>query len=254
MKAAIVDSTTGELVVETAPHPDSATRRPRRRWPTSSSSWSQATTGRRRLGVAFPSIVHHGVVGLAANIDASWMGVDADALFAEACGLHVDDDQRCRRRGNRRGAIRGGAWPRRCRDHADVRHRDRVRPVHRRHARAEHRTRPPRTRRARRRVAGVGQSFANARASAGTSGRRGSSGTCVTSRCSSRPTCSSSAGERRRSPTQWLPVISIDTEIVPATMANNAGIVGAALVGAGLETAADPCSRGQVVRRASSAR
>ena len=35
---------------------------------------------------------------------------------------------------------------------------------------------------------------------------------------------------------EWLPYVSIDTEIVPATMANNAGIVGAALVGAGLET------------------
>ena len=29
---------------------------------------------------------------------------------------------------------------------------------------------------------------------------------------------------------QWLPTISIDTPLVPAAMANNAGIVGAALV------------------------
>ncbi len=29
---------------------------------------------------------------------------------------------------------------------------------------------------------------------------------------------------------KWLPLISIDTEVVPATMANNAGIVGAALL------------------------
>ncbi len=35
---------------------------------------------------------------------------------------------------------------------------------------------------------------------------------------------------------QWLPLISLETELVAATMANNAGIVGAALVGAGLAT------------------
>ena len=58
---------------------------------------------RRRL----PVDRHHGVVNLAANIDQSWMGVDADALFTEACRAPRHDAQRCRRGGHRRGALRG---------------------------------------------------------------------------------------------------------------------------------------------------
>jgi polyphosphate glucokinase len=41
------------------------------------------------LGVGFPGIVHHGVVQSAANLDTSWVGVDADRLFSDACGLDV---------------------------------------------------------------------------------------------------------------------------------------------------------------------
>lgn len=41
------------------------------------------------LGVAFPAVVRHGVVGSAANIDSSWLDIDADALFTEASGLDV---------------------------------------------------------------------------------------------------------------------------------------------------------------------
>ena len=41
------------------------------------------------LGVAFPAVVSHGVVGSAANIDKSWLDIDADALFTEASGLDV---------------------------------------------------------------------------------------------------------------------------------------------------------------------
>ena len=41
------------------------------------------------LGVGFPGIVHHGVVHSAANLDRTWGGVDADALFTDACGLDV---------------------------------------------------------------------------------------------------------------------------------------------------------------------
>jgi polyphosphate glucokinase len=39
-------------------------------------------------------------------------------------------------------------------------------------------------------------------------------------------------GGASKAASEWLPRISIDTEIVPAEMANNAGIVGAALVAA----------------------
>ena len=41
------------------------------------------------LGVAFPAVVRNGVVRSAANIDTSWLDVDADALFTEVSGLDV---------------------------------------------------------------------------------------------------------------------------------------------------------------------
>ena len=41
------------------------------------------------VGCAFPAVVHHGVVRSAANIDPSWVGVDADALFTETIGRRV---------------------------------------------------------------------------------------------------------------------------------------------------------------------
>lgn len=41
------------------------------------------------IGVTVPGIVRHGVVGSAANIDPSWVGTDADALFSEATGREV---------------------------------------------------------------------------------------------------------------------------------------------------------------------
>ena len=46
------------------------------------------------VGVTVPGIVRHGMVGSAANIDDSWIGVDADTLFSEATGreVHVVND------------------------------------------------------------------------------------------------------------------------------------------------------------------
>lgn len=41
------------------------------------------------VGVCMPSVVTHGVVRSAANIDPSWLGVDADAVFTEAVGQPV---------------------------------------------------------------------------------------------------------------------------------------------------------------------
>ncbi len=38
------------------------------------------------LGITLPSVVLHGVVRTASNIDASWIGTDANALFASATG------------------------------------------------------------------------------------------------------------------------------------------------------------------------
>lgn len=47
-----------------------------------------------RVGVTVPGVVRHGVVRSAANIDPSWIGADADAIFTEALGreVHVVND------------------------------------------------------------------------------------------------------------------------------------------------------------------
>src|SRR3954468_16709024 len=46
------------------------------------------------VGVTVPGVVRHGVVHTAANIDKSWIGTDADALFTRATGrdVHVVND------------------------------------------------------------------------------------------------------------------------------------------------------------------
>jgi polyphosphate glucokinase len=46
------------------------------------------------VGVTLPSVVQHGTVRTAANIDKAWIGVDADGLFTERLGrpVHVVND------------------------------------------------------------------------------------------------------------------------------------------------------------------
>lgn len=46
------------------------------------------------VGITVPGVVRHGVVHSAANIDSGWIGTDADALFTEATGreVHVVND------------------------------------------------------------------------------------------------------------------------------------------------------------------
>lgn len=46
------------------------------------------------VGVTVPGVVRHGVVGSAANIDESWIGTDADTLLSERTGrqVHVVND------------------------------------------------------------------------------------------------------------------------------------------------------------------
>lgn len=41
------------------------------------------------VGVTVPGVVRHGVVGSAANIDPAWVGLDADALFSDALAHEV---------------------------------------------------------------------------------------------------------------------------------------------------------------------
>ena len=49
---------------------------------------------RAAIGITVPAVVRHGVVSSAANIDAAWIGTDADALFTAATGrdVHVVND------------------------------------------------------------------------------------------------------------------------------------------------------------------
>lgn len=46
------------------------------------------------LGITLPAVVTHGVVRSAANIDKSWVGVDADSLFGKRLGrpVHLVND------------------------------------------------------------------------------------------------------------------------------------------------------------------
>lgn len=46
------------------------------------------------LGITLPAVVTHGVVQSAANIDRSWIGIDADSLFRERLGrpVHIVND------------------------------------------------------------------------------------------------------------------------------------------------------------------
>ena len=88
MKAAIVDLDTGELASERLriPTPKPAT-------PEAMAEVAAALVRGHEwsgpIGVGFPGIVRHGMVHSAANIDPSWVGVDADAVFTEACGADV---------------------------------------------------------------------------------------------------------------------------------------------------------------------
>ncbi len=41
------------------------------------------------IGITFPAIVRHGVVGSAANVDPAWIGRDGEALFRAATGRQV---------------------------------------------------------------------------------------------------------------------------------------------------------------------
>lgn len=89
MKAAPVDLDTGELVAERCriDTPQPAT-------PDAMASvvaelvrhfeWTGP------LGIAFPTVVRHGVIHSAANIDRSWIGLDAAALFGAATGRDVE--------------------------------------------------------------------------------------------------------------------------------------------------------------------
>ncbi|WP_026972251.1 polyphosphate--glucose phosphotransferase [Aliagarivorans marinus] len=87
IKGAIVDSVSGELLSE------------RHRIPTPQPATPNAVADtlkqlvdhfewRGPVGCGFPATVHHGVAQTAANIDKSWIGTNAAALFSAATGCN----------------------------------------------------------------------------------------------------------------------------------------------------------------------
>ena len=93
IKGAVVDVTKGELVTE------------RHRIPTPQPATPDAVANvvaeivehfdyAGPIGVTFPAVVRHGVTHTAANVDNSWIGTDADALFEKAtdCPVHMMND------------------------------------------------------------------------------------------------------------------------------------------------------------------
>lgn len=88
MKAAPVDTETGELLAERVriPTPEPAAPEPMADVVGELAShfdWADP------VGVAFPAVVQQGMVRTAANIDHSWIGVDAGMLFSAATSLAV---------------------------------------------------------------------------------------------------------------------------------------------------------------------
>ncbi len=85
MKAAVVDLDTGELVTDRhrIDTPKPAT-------PEAMAEVVSTLVEHRGwsgpVGCAFPAVVQHGVVHTAANIDSSWLEVDADRLFSDTLG------------------------------------------------------------------------------------------------------------------------------------------------------------------------
>ncbi|MEJ7722144.1 MAG: ROK family protein [Ilumatobacteraceae bacterium] len=187
MKAAPVDLRTGELVEERlrADTPKPATPEAMAKVVAdlvSHFKWKHP------IGVAFPAVIRRGVAESAANIDSSWIGTDADALFTKASGqpVHVINDADAA--GVARAALRRRRRAQGCRVDADVRDGHRLWPVRRRHARAEHRARPPGARRRRCRVEGGGSRPRSRGPVVGASGRDVPTATSTTSSRWSHPT------------------------------------------------------------------
>ncbi|MEM1332299.1 MAG: ROK family protein [Actinomycetota bacterium] len=90
MKAAVVDLDTGSLVTERY-----RIDTPRPATPASMIDVVRELVDHHDwtgpVGCAFPAVVQRGVVHSAANIDESWLEVDADRLFTEALGRTTDD-------------------------------------------------------------------------------------------------------------------------------------------------------------------
>lgn len=88
MKAAPVDLATGELAAERV-----RIDTPKPATPAAMADVARALVQHHNwdgpVGICMPTVVAHGIVRSAANIDKSWIDVDADALFTAAIGAPV---------------------------------------------------------------------------------------------------------------------------------------------------------------------
>ena len=135
------------------PGADAAALRRDQRRGRRSPRWPRSSTASTGSGVTFPGVVVDGVTRTAANVDKSWLDAPAAQLFSERLGSPVSVLNDADAAGRRRGRLRRRPRPARPDHDADLRHRHRQRAVPRRHADPEHRVRPPRAGRQRRRAA-----------------------------------------------------------------------------------------------------
>ena len=184
------------------------------------------------VGVTFPAVVRRGVTLSAANVDKSWIGTDADALFTKAVGYDVDvhvvnDADAAGLAEMRYGAGRGrdgvvlvltfgtgigsGLFvdgvlvPNTELGHLEVDGHD-----------AEHRA--------------AASARDREKLSWGDWGKRVDRYLTTVVKLFS-PDLIIVGGGASRKADRWLPAIDVGTEVVPAALTNEAGIVGAALVG-----------------------
>ncbi len=94
MKAAPVDLETGDFAAERVRERTPQPATPEAVADTIAGIMAHFAPSDAPVGITVPGIVRHGVVHSAANIDASWLGCDADGLFTRALGrdVHVVND------------------------------------------------------------------------------------------------------------------------------------------------------------------
>jgi len=228
MKAAVVDLATGTLVTERY--------RIDTPQPATPEAMAQVVVALVRhhgwdgtVGCAFPAVVRNGIVGSAANIDESWLNVDADEIFTEALGVgvHMINDADAAGLAEVRFGVAAG------RDGVVMMLTfgtgigsglfiDGVLVPNTELGHLE-----------------LGGYDAEKRAAASARTRDDLSWSTWAQRVEQylrhvealfSPDLFVVGGGASKSPQKWLDLISIDTEIAVASMANNAGIVGAALV------------------------
>ncbi|WP_193612779.1 polyphosphate--glucose phosphotransferase [Nocardioides lijunqiniae] len=89
IKGAPVDLAAGKLAADRVRIPTPQPSTPERVAEVLVDLLAQLPEAEGPVGVTVPGVVRHGVVGSAANIDESWIGTDADALFSRATGRTV---------------------------------------------------------------------------------------------------------------------------------------------------------------------